>query len=135
MTRYAFSTVLLGLGVVLILAVLFHLRTHDARRFPLPPEFEVAGGNPARGREAIATHGCGSCHVVPGVQFARGRVGPRLEGLIEQTYVAGQIPNVPENLVQWIMRPQDLIPGTAMPNLGVTEQEARDIAAYLYRVR
>jgi cytochrome c len=129
------ETLLLWLGVALTLLVGVHLAVRGLHRFPLPPEFEVTGGDPARGREALLAHGCGGCHVIPGVAGARGRVGPKLADLINQVYVAGQVPNTPENLVLWIQRPQHLIPGTAMPNLPVSEQEARDMAAYLYSVR
>lgn len=34
--------------------------------------------------------------------------------------------------MQWVMNPQAVEPGTAMPDLGVSEPEARHIAAYLY---
>lgn len=86
----------------------------------------------ARGAEAIASYGCGACHVIPGVERARGRVGPPLTDFAERAYVAGRVVNTPENLVAWIRVPDSVEPGTAMPTLGVSEEEARDIAAYLY---
>jgi cytochrome c1 len=49
--------------------------------------------------------------------------------------VGGEVPNIPENLVKWIMSPQSIEPATAMPTLGVNEQQARDTAAYLYTLR
>ena len=52
-----------------------------------------------------------------------------------RAYIAGQLPNDPENLVRWIQDPQGVEPGTAMPNLGVTAAVARDMAAYLYTLR
>ncbi len=70
--------------------------------------------------------GCGSCHTIPGVRGADAMVGPPLNG---------RLPNTPENLVHWIVTPQTVEPGTAMPNLGVSEREARDMAAYLYKLR
>jgi cytochrome c1 len=42
------------------------------------------------------------------------------------------VPNSAGNLEQWIMHPRSLSPKTAMPELGVTQAEARDMAAYLY---
>jgi cytochrome c len=96
------------------------------------PRAAVPGGDPARGRAAVARFGCGGCHVVPGVPGAVGRVGPRLEALAARPFLAGALPNDAETLVRWIRAPQALRPGTAMPDLGVGEGAARDIAAYLY---
>jgi cytochrome c1 len=59
-------------------------------------------------------------------------VGPSLRGFAERAYIAGRIPNTENNLVAWIVNPQQIDPQTAMPNLGVTSQEARNVAAYLY---
>lgn len=92
----------------------------------------IAGATPERGAAAMRRYGCGSCHVVPGVAGATGLVGPPLTGFAGRTYIAGLLPNEPEHLVRWIRAPQAIAPGTAMPNLGVTENEARDMAAYLY---
>ena len=88
-------------------------------------------GDPRRGEAAIAGYGCGSCHVIPGVNRARGMVGPPLTDFARRTYIAGHVFNTPNNLAAWIRRPDSVEPGTVMPTLGVTEQEARDIAAYL----
>ena len=60
------------------------------------------------------------------------RVGPPLTAWSERTVIAGYVPNTPEQLVHWIVMPQSVAPGNAMPNLGVTDDDARDIAAYLY---
>lgn len=89
-------------------------------------------GHPARGARAILGYGCGACHVIPGVREARGMVGPPLSDFARRAYVAGRVPNTPDNLIAWIRRPDSLEPGTVMPSLGVSEQDARDIAAYLY---
>lgn len=97
-----------------------------------PPHLRVAGGDPERGRAAIDRYGCGSCHTIPALSAARGMVGPPLTDFALRGYVAGVVPNWPGYLVRWIMDPPSLAPQTAMPNLGVAEQDARDIAAYLY---
>ena len=94
----------------------------------------VPGGNPETGRQAIQAWGCGSCHTIPGVAGAQGKVGPRLEGLSERTYIAGILSNTPENMVEWIMNPQDIQPGNAMPDTDVPPPTARDMAAYLYTI-
>ncbi len=102
---------------------------------PSAPAVMVAGGNPARGRVALAGFGCGSCHEIHGVQSAHGRVGPPLDGLATRSFIAGQVPNTADNLVRWIRDPQAIEPGTAMPNLQVGVHTARDMAAYLYTLR
>jgi cytochrome c2 len=127
-----FNTGLAALGVLMGAAVAVDLAVRGLHRHPAPRQWPMPEGDPQRGREAIAAHGCGACHHIPGVREARGRVGPKLEGLREQIYIGGVLPNEPESLIRWIQDPPLHSPRTAMPNLGVTEQEARDIAAYLY---
>jgi cytochrome c2 len=92
----------------------------------------VQGGNPQRGVDAIERYGCGSCHVIPGIDGADGLVGPPLVQWSERKIIAGEVPNDTASLIHWIQHPQDIEPGTAMPDMGVTDQDARDIAAYLY---
>jgi cytochrome c len=86
------------------------------------------------GRRIITRAGCGACHVIPGIPGARGRVGPSLRGLAEQAYLAGFLPNRETNLIRWIREAPSLDPETAMPGFDLTEREARDVAAYLYRL-
>lgn len=99
------------------------------------PEQPVAGGDTERGRAQLARYGCGSCHVVPGIPGARGQVGPPLDRIAVRAYVGGILPNTAENMVAWIREPQKFAPRTAMPNLGVSEAEGRDMAAYLYTLK
>ena len=96
---------------------------------------EMTGGEPSRGKDVIRRYGCSTCHTIPGVEGARGQVGPSLEGIASRAYLAGKLPNTPENMIKWIREPQEIQPGTAMPELGVTEQDGKDIAAYLYTLR
>jgi cytochrome c len=96
---------------------------------------QLTGGFPWRGREAIDRYGCGTCHEIPGVHGARGLVGPPLTNIADRMYLAGQLPNTPDNMKRWIREPQSVESGSAMPNLNVTETDARDIAAYLYTLR
>jgi cytochrome c len=96
-----------------------------------PEVLATVQGDPRQGEVQLARYGCGSCHVIPGVKQARGKVGPPLTDFADRTYIAGNISNTPNNLVAWIRRPDSVEPGTVMPTLGVTEQEARDISAYL----
>lgn len=92
----------------------------------------VEGGRPERAPEPMLVHGCGSCHSIPGIDSVEDGVGPDLEGFADRRTIAGRVPNRPEELIRWIQHPQEVAPGTLMPEMGVTEQEARDIAAYLY---
>lgn len=95
----------------------------------------VAGADIVAGREAVVRLGCASCHAVPGVRGVGGvasHVGPPLEGYAARRYIAGTLANTDENLIRWIQDPQAIRPGSAMPNLGVGETDARNIAAYLY---
>jgi len=95
-------------------------------------ETHTAGGDAERGRELLWQFGCGTCHRIEGVVGAVGEVGPPLDGLARRVYIAGVLTNTPENLARWIRMPQDIAPKTAMPDLGVTEEQARDMAAFLY---
>jgi cytochrome c2 len=90
------------------------------------------GGDPVRGREAIRSYGCGSCHHVRGVEGAEGQVGPPLDGIGGRAFIAGRLSNSADNIVRWITDPKGVDEKTAMPDLGVTDSDARDIAAYLY---
>ena len=101
----------------------------------VPPQLTVAGGDPERGRRIIAQSGCPACHVIPGIAGAEGLVGPPLDRFASRAYVGGVVPNRPQNLVAWILNPPGIDPLTAMPATGVSEAEARDIAAYLYTLR
>lgn len=93
------------------------------------------GGSPERGRQVIEQFNCGACHTIPGVRNARGLVAPPLYWFSRRTYVAGEVPNTPDNLIQWVRSPQSIEPKTAMPTLGLSDQQARDVAAYLYTLR
>jgi cytochrome c2 len=92
----------------------------------------LTGGDPARGRRLTESYGCTACHSIPGVRGADREVGPPLGGIARRVYIAGVLTNTPDHLVQWIEDPPGVDSLTAMPKLGVSDQEARDIAAYLY---
>lgn len=88
--------------------------------------------SPTRGAQLIGYYGCGACHVIGGVAGADGEVGPPLTNLADRRELAGKLPNTPANLVRWIMNPQRIVPGSAMPVLGIGRRGAEAIAAYLY---
>jgi cytochrome c len=95
----------------------------------------VAGGNWRAGRDKIQYYGCGSCHTIPGVTGADGMVGPPLTKFAHRVYIGGVLGNTPDNLVRWIENPKAVDQLTAMPNLNVTTNDARDIATFLYTLR
>lgn len=95
----------------------------------------VAGGEAQFGGELMVVYGCVACHDVEGVRSVKGRTGPPLRRWSRRQMVAGQVPNTPDNLVRFIQDPQGVAPGIAMPNLDVSDSDARDIAAYLYTLR
>ncbi len=103
--------------------------SHDPRNVLVP------GGNVQRGKKLIGRMGCGACHVIPGIRAARGRVGPPLYDFGDRVFIAGELPNTPANLMRWIENPPAVKPHTAMPDLGVTKNQARDMTAYLYSLR
>jgi cytochrome c2 len=97
--------------------------------------YDVFDGDALSGRALLVNYGCGACHRIPGIAGADGSVGPALAGLRQRAYIGGVLPNEPGGLVRWIVDPTVHSPNTAMPDLGVTEAEARDMAAYLYTLR
>ena len=84
-----------------------------------------------RGQALLAHYQCGSCHAIPEVPAARGTAGPALAGFGRRSYIAGEVPNRPDTLARWIAQPTALVPDTLMPAMGVSADEARDMAAYL----
>ena len=102
---------------------------------PLHTAQVTTGGNASHGSAAIARYGCGSCHVIPGVSGAVGRAGPPLTGIANRIYIAGVMQNTPDNMMRWIQDPRGVDEKTVMPNLGVTPQDAADIAGYLYTLK
>jgi cytochrome c2 len=95
----------------------------------------LTGGDPSRGPDLMRKYGCQSCHTIPGVVGADGLVGPPLAGIASRSYIAGVLPNAPDNMLAWIRDPKRVDPKTAMPNTGVTPSDARHIAAYLYTLK
>ncbi len=94
--------------------------------------FAAELGDPRAGKAVIERTGCTSCHEIAGIVAPEGRVGPSLVDFAEARDIAGRYPNNADVLVRWLRNPQALEPGTIMPNLGLTEREARNVAAYLY---
>jgi mono/diheme cytochrome c family protein len=95
----------------------------------------TGGGDPQRGAQTIGKYGCAGCHTIPGIRGAEGLVGPPLTNLAQRSYIGGVLRNSPDNLTRWVMNAPGIDPMTAMPNLHLTQAEARDVAAYLYTLK
>ena len=95
----------------------------------------LTAGDPDRGKTALSTYGCIACHSIPGVPGSNALTAPPLIGISQRSYLAGMLENTPENLRRWIQHPRQVNPHTAMPEQGVTNQDAADMAAYLYTTR
>jgi cytochrome c2 len=94
---------------------------------------DACGAGESRHAEAkrlIASH-CGACHIVPGVRSTVGRVGPSLDGIASRQFIAGRFVNNHATMVEWLMRPQAMAPGSAMPDMGLSRSQAMAIADYL----
>jgi cytochrome c oxidase assembly factor CtaG/cytochrome c2 len=117
-------------GMVMIIVALVGLGGCDRRGAQSP--WAMSGAHADRGPALMKQYGCDACHTIAGVANARGEVGPPLAQFGRRAYIAGVLINNPDNLVKWLRAPQSIVPGNAMPNTGLTEQDARDIAAYLY---
>lgn len=92
----------------------------------------ATGGDATEGARLIRNVGCGACHEIPGIRGARGVVAAPLTHFAQRSFIAGEVPNTPDNLVRWISAPRSIEPNTAMPDLGLDARQARNIAAYLY---
>lgn len=81
--------------------------------------------------ELMIRYGCPTCHVIPGVPGAVGKVGPSLSTLSQRSYLAGSLPNTPSDLEAWLKHPQSIRPGSAMPEMNVTDADAQRMALFL----
>jgi cytochrome c2 len=95
----------------------------------------VPGGDPLVGAALVGQMGCGACHNIPGIAGAHGLVGPPLDNIADRLIIAGKLANTPDNMTAWLMSPQTVVPGNAMPNIGLDYGSARAITAYLYTLR
>lgn len=125
----------MGSRALVLIALAVCVSSCGGRNHVREEAITLTGGDPDKGRSAIGRYGCGSCHEIPGIGSARGTVGPPLGRVAARTYLAGRLANSPANMMQWIQHPQHVEPGTAMPEMGVSTGEARDITAFLYTLR
>jgi len=88
-------------------------------------------GDIHRGKRAMYQYACNACHTIPGVTGSKANVGPPLAGVSGRRLIAGKLPNTPENMVRWLRYTHEVAPASAMPEMGVSARDARDLAAYL----
>lgn len=127
----------LGMLVLAALATpvaIFGVYREDQHQAKVVAE-QLTGGSVDAGKDAITRLQCGSCHQIGGIGGATGMVGPALDGVGARAFIAGKLSNSPDNMVRWLRRPQAVVPGNGMPDQGVTDREARDMAAYLYTLK
>ena len=92
----------------------------------------LTGGDAGRAPTIFRRYGCSGCHTIPSIPGADGQVGAPLTDYSKRTYIAGVLENRSDNLVAWLVSPRRFSPKTAMPETGISDQEAKDLAAYLY---
>jgi cytochrome c len=95
----------------------------------------ATGGDPSRAPAFIKLYGCAGCHTLPGAAEPAGQVGPDLTQMARRVYVGGVLTNTPDNLIAFIVDPRSIDPKSAMPTTGISLEEARDVAAYLYSIK
>jgi len=122
-------TTRLTAGTLLVCAVLASGCTKEE------PASRVAGGDPERGRLLVQQYQCAACHFIPEVQGPNGDAGPSLQSMGRMSYIAGSIPNQPENMIRFLQNPPAVKPGTLMPALGISDDEARHMAAFMYSLK
>ena len=135
--RTASAVLLFGaaLVVAIVLGLIAGGYSYKAARERRSEAIAVTHGDPDLGPAAILRHGCGGCHTISGVTGANGKIGPSLDDIARRVYIGGVLPNTPDNLIGWIVDPHAADPKTAMPATGITPEEARNVAAYLYALR
>jgi mono/diheme cytochrome c family protein len=109
--------------------------TQGAAPEPAEAAAPVRAGDATRGKLALGQYACQACHTIPGITSSSPNVGPPLQGLASRSLIAGRLANTPDNLVLWVRDPKSVKPLTAMPDMGVSELDARDMAAYLATLR
>jgi cytochrome c len=119
-------------GIVLIAAAIAAGFTLSSRQQNEKVARAMTGGDPSRAPALIRRYGCAGCHTISGIPGGDGQVGSSLDDLRSRVYIAGVTANSPDNLVRWIVAPQTFSPRSAMPATGISEAEARDVAANLY---
>lgn len=104
------------------------------RDFDFKRGARMTGGNPEVGRKKLAHYSCVSCHVIPGVPKGEGKSAQSLAHWSWRRTFLNTYKNTPENLEKWLQNPSHRKPGTTMPDLNISPQDSRDMAAYLFSI-
>lgn len=128
--RFWATMLVAGATAGLVAAFAAHTTSNRHKRVEIARQ--LTSGEPSQAPEIFRRYGCAGCHTIPGIAGADGKVGDNLSGLRERVFLAGVANNNADNLVRWIVSPRTFSPNTAMPETGISEKEARDLAAYLY---
>jgi cytochrome c2 len=91
------------------------------------------GGNTQRGKQLVETAGCLACHAIAENTKVRETRGTSYDIAPELTRVGSK--TNPAWLYDWIRNPRRFNPTTKMPNLRLTDGEARDIVSYLITLK
>ncbi|MBZ9674340.1 c-type cytochrome [Mesorhizobium sp. ES1-1] len=130
--KVPFRVLLTGAALALAAAAFVAVKAARDNSTRTDIAIKITGGDPDRAPQLFRRYGCAGCHTIPGIPGADGQTGAPLTALSKRLYIAGVLQNSPDNLVAWIVSPHRFSPQTAMPETGITEQEAKDLAAYLY---
>lgn len=119
---------------ILLMFLLASTACNWFRDFDFARGARVTGGDPEAGRKKLSMRGCGSCHFIPGVPRAEGKNAPSLAGWSGRRTFLNKFPNTPAELEKWLDRPSHRKPGTNMPDIVLSPQDARDMTAYLFSI-
>src|SRR5579859_7046256 len=107
----------LVIAVIVVISATVIMVMESRRGMPVMPQYVISGADPQQGQADIVSYGCGACHTIPGISGAGALVGPSLDHFGSRSVIAGEFPNLPENLIPWIENAQQMLPGNVMPNL------------------
>jgi cytochrome c len=125
----------LALSLLLVLCAVTCNRDERAKSMATPTPAPPIG-NADHGKALAAQYGCNVCHAVPGVEGPQGSLGPSLAGVGSRPAISfGKVQNTPENLVKYLQEPASMNPQSSMPAIGLTDADAKDIAAYLLTLK
>jgi cytochrome c len=122
-------------GVFTLLTLLAFTACNWFRDFDFARGVRLTGGNPETGRQTMKMRSCGSCHAIPGVFRAEGKSAPSLAHWHSRDdFLDGKYKNTPENIEKWLEKPSHRKPGTNMPDMNLSDEESRDMTAYLFSI-
>jgi len=115
----------------------FERWVENERKPRLEPTSELA----MKGEALFATKACVSCHAISGYpdNKAVARRAPDLTHFGSRSYLSAYLPNTHDNLVHWLINPEELKPGNRMAGTirpgFVSQAEAEALSAYLMSLK